>query len=62
MQPKYLIGLEWTGGIREETSDWTDTFETEKGVVFIDLPLTMAVEHDLSSLNSRPTQVRAGMH
>ena len=37
-------------------------FETEKGVVFIDLPLTMTTERDLSALNSRPAQVRAVMH
>ena len=39
-----------------------DAFETEKGVVFIDLPLTMTIERDLSALNSRPAQVRAVMH
>ena len=38
------------------------TFEKEKGVLFIDLPLTMTIEHDLSALNSRPAQVRAVMH
>ena len=49
-------------GIGDETSGWTDVFETEKGVVFIDLPLTMTIEHDLSALNSRPAQVKAVMH
>ena len=62
MQPKNLIGLEWMEGIGDGTSGWTDAFETEKGVAFIDLPLTMTIERDLSALNSRPAQVRAVMH
>ena len=62
MRPKNLIGLEWMEGIGIGTSAWTDAFETEKGVVFIDLPLTMTIERDLSALNSRPAQVRAVMH
>ena len=61
MQPRNLIGLEWLEGIGDDTSGWTDAFETEKGFVFIDLPLTMAIGHDLSALNSRPAQVRAVM-
>ena len=39
-----------------------DVFETGKGVMFIDLPLTMTMERDLSALNSRPAQVKAVMH
>ena len=62
MRPRNLIGLEWIEGIGDETSGWTDVFETEKGVVFIDLPLTMTIERDLSALNSRPAQVKAVMH
>ena len=62
MRPKNLTGLEWMEGIGDGTSGWTDAFETEKGVVFIDLPLTMTIEHDLSALNSSPAQVRAVMH
>ena len=62
MRPRNLIVLEWIEGIGDETSGWTDVFETEKGVVFIDLPLTMTIEHDLSALNSRPAQVKAVMH
>ena len=62
MRPKNLIGLEWMEGIGDGTSGWTDAFETEKGVVFIDLPLTMTTERDLSALNSTPAQVRAVMH
>ena len=62
MRPKNLIGLEWMEGIGDGTSGWTDAFETEKGVVFIDLSLTMTIERDLSALNSRPAQVRAVMH
>ena len=60
MRPKNLIGLQWMEGIGDGTSGWTDAFETEKGVVFIDLPLT--IERDLSALNSRPAEVRAVMH
>ena len=48
--------------MEDETSGWSDAFDTEKGVVFIDLPLTMAVERDLSALNSRPAQDRVVMH
>ena len=33
-----------------------------KNVAFIDLPLTMTIEWDLSALNSRSAQVRAVMH
>ena len=59
---KKMIGLEWMEGIGDETSGWTDVFEIEKGVVFIDLPLTMTTEHDMSALNSRSAQVRPDMH
>ena len=45
-----------------ETSGWSDAFDTEKSVVFVDLPLTMTIERDLSALNSRPAQFRAVMH
>ena len=62
MQPRNLIGLEWIEGIGDETSGWTDVFETEKGAVFIDLPLTTTIERDLSALNSRPAQVKTVMH
>ena len=47
-----MIGLEWMEGMEDETSDWSDAFDTEKGVVFTDLPLT--IDLDLSALNSRP--------
>ena len=60
--PRNLTGLEWIEGIGDETSGWTYVFETEKGVVFIDLTLTMTIEHDLSALHSRPAQVKAAMH
>ena len=49
-------------GIGDGTSGWTDAFEIEKGVFFIDLPLTMTIDRDLSALNSRLAQVRAVMH
>ena len=44
MQPRNLIGFECMEGIGDETPGWTDAFETEKGVAFIDLPLTMTIE------------------
>ena len=62
MQPRYLIGLEWMKEIEGEPPNWSDAFETEKSVVFIDLPLTMTTECDLSVLNSGPAEVRAVMH
>ena len=48
--------------MEDETSGWSDAFDTEKGVALIDLTLTMTIDHDLSALNSRPAQVRAVMH
>ena len=60
MEPRNLIGLKWMEGMVNETSGWSDAFEIE--VVFIDLPLTMIIEHDLPALNSRPTRVREVMH
>ena len=62
MQPRNLFGLQWIEGIEDETSGWTDVFETEKGIVFIDLPLAMTIEPDLSALNSRPAEVKAVMY
>ena len=49
-------------GIEDETSGLSDVFDTEKGVVFIDLPFTMTTDCDLSALNCRPAQVRAVTH
>ena len=48
--------------MEDKTSGWSDAFDTEKGVAFIDLALTMTIDHDLSALNSRPAQVREVMH
>ena len=62
MRTRNLIGIEWIEVIGDETSGWTDVFETNKGAVFIDLPLTMTTERNLSALNSRPAQVKADMH
>ena len=36
-----MIGLELMEVIQVETFGWSDAFETEKGVVFIDLHLTL---------------------
>ena len=49
-------------GMEDKTSGWSNAFDTEKGLVFIDLPLTITLDRDLSALNSRPAQVRAVMH
>ena len=62
MRPRNLIALEWMEGTEDETSGWSDALDTEEGVVFVDLPLIMTIERDLSALNSRPAQVRAVMH
>ena len=63
LRPQNLIGLERMKGMEDKTSGWCKAFDTEKGVAFIDLPLKMTIEHDLSALNStRPAQVRAVMH
>ena len=62
MRPRNLVCLEWIEAIEDETSGWSDAFATDKGVVFIDPPLIMTIEHDLSALNSRPALVRAVMH
>ena len=61
IRPRNLIGLEWIEGIEDKTSGWSDTSDTEKGVVFIDLPLIMTIEHDLSALNSRTEKVKFGL-
>ena len=62
MRPKHLTGLEWIEGMEVKGSGWPVAFETEKGVVFIDLPLIMIGEQDLSALNSKSAQVRAVVH
>ena len=43
MQPRNLTGLAWMEGKKDETSGWSEAFETGKGVAFIDLPLTMTI-------------------
>ena len=43
MRPRNLIGQEWMEGMEDETSGGSDAFDTEKGVVFIDLPLAMCM-------------------
>ena len=62
MPPRNLIGLKLMEKIEDETSGWSDAVDTEKGFVFIVLPLIMTIECDLSALNSRPAQVRAVTH
>ena len=62
MWPRNLIGLEWMEGIEDQTSGWSDAFEAEKGLAFIDLPLTMTTEHDLWALNSRSAHFRVVIH
>ena len=41
IKSRNLSGLEWMEGIQDETFDWSDAFETKKGVAFIDLPWTL---------------------
>ena len=41
IKSRNLSGLEWMEGIQDGTFDWSDAFETKKGVVFIDLPWTL---------------------
>ena len=48
--------------MEDETSGWSDAFDSEKGLAFIDLPLTITLDRDLPALNSSPAQVRAVMH
>ena len=51
--------------MEDETSGWSDVFVFdvfEEGVAFIDLALTMTIEHDLSAQNFRPAKFRAFMH
>ena len=38
MQPINLIGLEWIERIEDENSGWSNAFETEKVVMFINRP------------------------
>ena len=47
--------------MEDETSGWCDASDTEKAVVFRDLPLAMTIERDLSAQNYRPAQVRVVM-
>ena len=46
-------------GIKDVKSDGSLSDETEKGVVFIDLPLMITMLLDLSALKVRPAQFRA---
>ena len=62
MRPRNLIGIEWIEGTGDETFGWIDNFETEKGVVFIDLPLTMTIEHDFLAWDFRPAHVKVVVH
>ena len=59
IQPKNVIGLEWMGVIKDVKSDGSLGNETEKGVVFIDLPLMITMLLDLSALNVRSAPFRA---
>ena len=44
MRPKHVTGLEWIEGMEVKGSGWSVAFETEKGVVFIELHLIMIIE------------------
>ena len=58
IRPKNLTGLEWMEGIKDVKSDGSLGDETEKGVVFIDLPLMITMPLNLSALKLRPAQFR----
>ena len=62
IEPLIMRPRNWSRVKRRGDETWPDFFETEKGVVFIDLPLTMTIERDFSALNSTPTQVKTVMH
>ena len=47
IQPRNFIGLEWMKRKEDETSAWSDAFETEQGIVLIDLALRKTIEPDL---------------
>ena len=38
----------------DEVSGWSVAFEKGKGFVFMEMPLIMTIEQDLSALNSKP--------
>ena len=57
--PKNLTDLELMKGMKDVKSDGSVSDETEKRVVFIDLPLMITMLLDLSALKVRPAQIRA---
>ena len=48
--------------MEDEGSGWSVAFETEKSVLFIDIPFIMTIEQDLSALNFSSIQVTAAVH
>ena len=58
IRPKNLTGLEWMEGIKDVKSDGSLGDETEKGVVFIYLPLMLTMLLDLSALKVKPAHFR----
>ena len=50
IRAKNLTGLEWMEGMKDVKLDGFLGHETEKGVVFIDLPLMITMLLDLSAL------------
>ena len=57
--PKNLTGLEWMEGMKDVKPHGSVGDETEKGVVFIDLPLMVTMVLDFSALKIRPVHLRA---
>ena len=57
--PKILSGLEWMAVIKDVKWDGSVGDETEKGVLFIGLPLMRTMLLDLSALKVRPANFRA---
>ena len=56
--PKTLTGLEWMEGMKDVKSNGSFGDETEKGVVFIDLPFMITMLLNLSALKVKPAHFR----
>ena len=59
IRPKNLTGLEWMEGMKDVKSDGSLGDETEKGVVFIDLPLMITMLLELAAVKVRPAHFKA---
>ena len=62
IKPGNFIGLERMESIQDETSVEFFGFDTERGVVLIDLPLIMTILLDFSAQKSKPAQFKVSVH